>query len=43
MLAYEADFGEPVGICRTAVLMTFKDDLIVLIELFYDARPFARI
>jgi len=41
MLSYEADFGEPIGICRTAVLMTFKDDLIELIELFYDARPFA--
>ena len=23
MLTYDAEFGEPIGICRTAVLMTF--------------------
>ena len=34
MLVYDVDFGEPIGICRTAVLMTFK--------LFYDARPFEK-
>jgi len=42
MLAYDADFGEPIGICRTAVLMTFKDNLIKRIELFYDAAPFEK-
>jgi len=42
MLAYDVDFGEPIGICRTAVLMTFKDGLIASIELFYDARPFEK-
>jgi len=42
MLAYHVDFGEPIGICRTAVLMTFKDGLIASIELFYDARPFEK-
>lgn len=41
MLTYHADFGEPIGICRTAVQMTFADDLIERIELFFDARPFA--
>jgi hypothetical protein len=40
MLSYDADVGEPIGICRTAVLMTFRDDMIERIELFYDARPF---
>jgi ketosteroid isomerase-like protein len=39
MLTYDVDFGEPVGIWRTAVLMTFKDGLIANLELFYDARP----
>ena len=39
-LVYDADFGPPIGICRTAVLMSFKDFLIARIELFYDPRPF---
>ena len=43
MLTYDANFGEPIGICRTAVLMTFKDDLIARLELFFDARPFEKI
>jgi SnoaL-like protein len=42
MLTYDADFGEPIGICRTALLMTFKADLIERMELFYDARPFEK-
>jgi hypothetical protein len=42
MLTYDVNFGEPIGICRTAVLMTFKDELIACIELFYDARPFEK-
>ena len=42
MLSYDVDFGEPVGICRTAALMTFEGSLIMRIELFYDARPFER-
>ena len=40
MLAYDMDFGEPVGNCRSAVWMTFKDGLIARSELFFDARPF---
>jgi hypothetical protein len=39
MLTYDVDFGEPVGVWHTAVLMTFKDGLIANLELFYDARP----
>ena len=42
MLAYDVDFGEPIGICRTAVLMTFNDGLITRIELFFDARLFEK-
>jgi len=42
MLVYDVDFGEPIGICRTAALMTFNDALIARIELFYDARPFEK-
>ncbi len=42
ILTYNADFGEPIGICRTAVLMTFGNALITRIELFYDARPFEK-
>jgi ketosteroid isomerase-like protein len=42
MLTYDLDFAEPMGICRTAVLMTFKDGLIARIELFFDARPFGK-
>jgi ketosteroid isomerase-like protein len=41
MLAYDMEFAKPVGVCRTAVLMTFKDGLIARSELFFDARPFA--
>jgi ketosteroid isomerase-like protein len=42
MLTNDADFGEPIGVCRTAVLMTFNKGLIARIELFYDARPFEK-
>ena len=43
MLVYDIRYGEPIGICRTAVLMNFKDGLIARIELFYDARPFGNL
>ena len=42
VLTYDMDFAEPVGICRTAVFMTFKDGLIARSELFFDARPFEK-
>jgi hypothetical protein len=38
MLAYDVDFPEPLGVCHTAVPMTFRDGLIASIKLFYDAR-----
>lgn len=40
MLAYDLDCPAPFGIVRGAVLLTFKDGLIIGYELFYDARPF---
>lgn len=38
MLAYDVDFPDPIGRIQTAVLITFKDNLIIRIELFFDAR-----
>ena len=42
MLAYDMVFNEPLGVCRTAALITIKDGLIVRNELLFDARPFER-
>ncbi|MGA2650035.1 MAG: nuclear transport factor 2 family protein [Terracidiphilus sp.] len=42
MLVYDMVFNEPLGVCRTAALITFQGDLIVRNELFFDARPFER-
>jgi ketosteroid isomerase-like protein len=41
-LTYDMEFAEPMGICRTAVLMSFKEGLIARSELFFDARPFIK-
>ena len=40
MFTYDLLFVEPIGPVRTANLMTFEDDKIRDVELFYDARPF---
>ena len=40
MLTYDMDFSSPIGVCRAAALMTFKDGLIIRNEIFFDARPF---
>ncbi len=40
MIAYDLDCPAPVGNFRAAVLLTFRDDLIARLELFYDGRPF---
>lgn len=39
MLVMDLDCPAPIGIFRTAVMMTFTDNLITRNELFYDARP----
>ena len=41
-LVYDGDYSEPIGTVRTAALMTFKDDLIIDVELFFDARSFEK-
>ncbi len=38
MLAYDVNFPAPIGKVASAVLLTFQDNLILRIELFYDAR-----
>ena len=43
ILVYDLYYGEPSTICRTAVLMDFKDTHIIRLELFYDARPFGNL
>jgi hypothetical protein len=40
MVVYDLDCHEPIGKVSSSALMTFAKDLIVKIELFYDARPF---
>ena len=40
MFAYDMILPEPIGRLRAALLMSFNDQLISKIELFYDARPF---
>lgn len=39
-IIYDLECSEPIGKLSAAALMTFKDGLIVKIELFFDARPF---
>jgi hypothetical protein len=40
MLAYDLNCVSPIGTIRVAALMTFEDNLISSIELFFDARVF---
>ncbi len=42
MVNYDVDFGDPFGDVRSAALITYKDNHIAGIELFFDARPFAK-
>ncbi|MGE0009603.1 MAG: nuclear transport factor 2 family protein [Candidatus Babeliales bacterium] len=42
MLACDVEYPQPLGILKTAVLMTFKDGLIFKNEIFFDARPFEK-
>lgn len=39
MLAVDLDCPAPIGIFRTAILLSFKDGKIYSSELFYDGRP----
>lgn len=40
MLVYDFVLKEPIGVTRTANLMTFEGELIRSVELFFDARAF---
>jgi ketosteroid isomerase-like protein len=40
---YDFNCAAPIGVCRTAELITFQDGLISDVELFFDARPFAQL
>lgn len=40
MVVYDLDCPEPIGLFSSSALMTFENELITKIELFYDARPF---
>jgi len=42
MIVYDFVLREPIGVTRTANLMTFEGELIRSVELFFDARPFAK-
>lgn len=42
MVVYDIDCPVPVGRCPTAALMTFQNELIIKIELFYDGRLFEK-
>lgn len=41
MVVYDLECPAPIGVFSTAVLMAFREGLVVKIELFFDARPFA--
>ena len=43
IFTYDFVCTPPIGGCRTAEIMTFKDGLISKIELFFDARPFEKL
>lgn len=40
VIVYDLECPLPVGLIRTAVLMTFKEGVIVQIELFFNPEPF---
>ncbi len=42
VIVYDLDCPMPVGSFRAVALMSFEDELISRVELFYDARPFEK-
>ena len=43
IFAYDFVCSPPIGLCRTAELLTVEDGLITSVELFFDARPFEQL
>jgi len=42
VLIYDIESPAPIGTLRASALITFRDNLIIRIELFFDARPFEK-
>ena len=42
LFTYDFNCVEPIGVCRTAELITVTDGLVARVELFFDARPFEK-
>ena len=42
IFTYDFVCAQPIGVCRTAELITFTDGLISGVEIFFDARPFEK-
>lgn len=42
MIVYDVNLPAPIGNLPSAALLSFQDDLITRIELFYDARCFEK-
>ena len=43
LFTYDFVCADPVGLCRTAELLTFNNGLITRIEFFFHARPFEKL
>ncbi len=42
MVVYDLECSDPIGNIRVGALLTFKQNLISVVELFFDARAFER-
>jgi len=43
MFVYDFVCAEPIGVCRTAELVTLRDGLIASVEIFFDPQPFEKL
>lgn len=42
VIVYDVEFPPPISPIASTALLTYKDGLVVKVELFYDASPFRR-
>jgi len=42
IFTYDFNCIDPIGLCRCAELMSYENDKIIGVELFFDARPFEK-
>lgn len=40
VIVYDVEFPSPIGVVPSVSLLTFKDDSIIQVELFFNAAPF---